>query len=369
MRLANLVFSLVFGMFWLGISIGSLPGQQDVWQMQSTGVDASLRGLCVVDANVVWSSGSGGTVIRSVDGGVNWENVSVAEAKELDFRDIHAFDQERAVILSAGQPARVYKTVDGGKNWKQVFEHPNEKSFFDALSFWDEKHGVAMSDPIDGQILLIETKDGGNSWSELTKTSRPKAKRGEGGFAASGTNMVVFGDSCLIALGSAEKDQQEKTSRVVYSADRGKSWQEAIVPMPRNQTSGMFSMAFTDSVRGIVVGGDYQKQKLVEGNIALTLDAGRTWQKPTGSPPRGYRSGVAYVKRGDPQKLVAVGPMGTDVSNDGGQNWTGACDTGFHAVAFTTDGSAGWASGSDGRIGKWVKSSSFLREDIGTQFK
>ena len=162
--------------------------------MQTTGVKASLRGLCVVDNNVVWASGTGGTVIRTSDGGENWLNVSVAEAGELDFRDIQAFDAKRAVILSAGQPARVYKTVDGGESWKKVFEHPNEKSFFDALSFWDQKHGIAMSDPIDGHVLLIETLDGGATWKELPLANRPKILRGEGGFAASGTNMIVFGD-------------------------------------------------------------------------------------------------------------------------------------------------------------------------------
>ena len=178
--------------------------------------------------------------------------------------------------------------------------------------------------------------------------------KGEGGFAASGTNMVVVGDSCWIALGSAEKDQREVTSRIVYTFDRGKSWSEAIVMVPRNPSSGIFSMAFSGPYDGVAVGGDYLKPDVKDANILMTRNAGQTWLKPIGKPPRGYRSGVAFAKRDKPQKVIAVGPTGTDLSVDGGINWKAASDTGFHAVAFTKDGKAGFASGSDGRIGKWV---------------
>lgn len=92
----------------------------------------------------------------------HWHDVSVTEATGLDFRDIHAFDADHAAIISAGQPARVYQTADAGRTWVQRYEHPSENSFFDALSFSrDRKHGIAMSDPVDERILLIETLDGG----------------------------------------------------------------------------------------------------------------------------------------------------------------------------------------------------------------
>ena len=42
------------------------------WTELDTGSDASLRGLCVLDGGVVWASGSGGTVLRSLDGGSTW---------------------------------------------------------------------------------------------------------------------------------------------------------------------------------------------------------------------------------------------------------------------------------------------------------
>lgn len=365
-QLRNSRFMLIFTCVFLACNLLNFvvspfsPAQdnalgQSPWQIQQSGTSASLRGLCVVNDTVVWTSGAEGTVIRTEDAGKNWLKVSVDGADKLDFRDIHAFDAQRAVVISAGQPARVYRTEDGGKSWTKRFEHPNEKSFFDAVSFWDDKHGIAMSDPIDDRVLLIETLDGGKTWKELTSERRPVAQRGEGGFAASGTNMRVIGrQTVLIALGSAEKDQQVKSSRIVFSGDRSKTWSATQVPMPRNPSSGIFSMAFADQKHGIVVGGDYLKQEVAEGNIALTGDGGKTWSKPPGTPPRGYRSGVAYAEQSGKQILVAVGPSGTDISSDGGQNWRAVSDQGFHAVQFAPDRKSGWASGAEGRIAYWI---------------
>ena len=339
-------------------SLLAQTNQGPFWQRQDSGVEASLRGLSVVDDQIVWASGSKGTVIRTVDGGKTWHNVSPPKVENLDFRDIHAFDGEKAVIPSAGQPARVYQTEDGGTHWEMQFEHPDKTSFFDALSFFDPRHGIAMSDPVDDRVLLIETLDGGKTWTELPPSRRPRKERGEAGFAASGTNMRVVGDAVFIALGGAEENQSEPTSRIVFSPDRGHSWQTASVPMPRNPSSGVFSMAFIDPQTSIVVGGDYLNPQVRSGTVARSKDGGQTWSVPSGQPPRGYRSGVAAGREKNRDWLVAVGPSGTDVSWDRGQTWQAASDQGFHAIQFTPDRKQAWATGAAGAVGHWAPSSS-----------
>src|SRR4051794_26594436 len=89
------------------------------WIKQSVNTTASFRGLAVVSEKVVWASGTGGTVIRTVDGGEVWSVITVPGAEKLDFRDIEAFDEKTAYILSIGngESSRIYKTTDGGKNW------------------------------------------------------------------------------------------------------------------------------------------------------------------------------------------------------------------------------------------------------------
>jgi photosystem II stability/assembly factor-like uncharacterized protein len=323
------------------------------WRSQPSGVTASLRGLSVVDAKVVWASGTGGTVIRTIDGGSTWTAVSVGGAENLDFRDIHAWDADRAVIINAGQPARVYLTENGGVRWTQAFQHPSEKAFFDALSFWDDKNGIAMSDPMDGRVLLIQTVDGGRSWTELPANLCPQIERGEAGFAASGTNMQVLADKVIyIGLGGGETGQFEAASRIVFTIDRGASWLTFDVPMRRGTSRGIFSLAFRDSKHGIAVGGDYSNPDDATDCASFTHDGGKSWQKPTGDSVRGYRSCVAF--RGNSGlEAVAVGPNGSDISHDGGASWQSLSQVGFHSVQFTRDGRAGWATGSDGRVARW----------------
>ncbi len=328
------------------------------WQMQTTGVEASLRGLCVVDSRVVWSSGAGGTVLRTTDGGEHWENVSVATEPELDFRDIHAWDKDNALVIAAGSPARFYRTADGGLSWSRVFEHPDERAFFDAVSFFDDRHGLAMSDPIDGRLLLVETRDAGRSWNVLPEQRRPPVDEGEAGFAGSGTNMRVCGDRVWIALGGASEDQTPGFSRIAVSDNRGERWRFVTAPISRSPSSGIFSVCPIDNARVVVVGGDFREPDRRQETAAVTDDAGETWTEPdSASLPSGYRSCVAIGRDSSgAEVMLCVGPNGTDRSDDGGHRWARVSETGFHAVQFSPDGGVAWASGSGGRIARWVRS-------------
>src|SRR5881275_2938915 len=65
----------------------------------------SLRGLSVVNDNVIWASGSSGKVARSIDGGKNFEWITVKGYEQRDFRDIEAFDANTALIMAVAEPA------------------------------------------------------------------------------------------------------------------------------------------------------------------------------------------------------------------------------------------------------------------------
>ena len=120
---------------------------------QVTPTTASLRGLSVVSEQVAWASGSAGTVLRTTDGGATWTKRSVPQADSLDFRSLQALSAEEAFVLSAGAPALLYHTIDGGTTWQLRYENRRPGIFFDALAFWDTTHGIAMSDPVNGQFV------------------------------------------------------------------------------------------------------------------------------------------------------------------------------------------------------------------------
>jgi len=133
------------------------------WHQQKSNTDASLYGLSIVNGNVVWASGTGGTFVRTTDGGETWQAGTVAGAEKLDFRDVYAIDGETAYLLSIGKgsESRIYKTTDAGKNWLLEYTEQNPKAFLDCMAFWDATHGIVVGDPLDGKPELLTTSDGG----------------------------------------------------------------------------------------------------------------------------------------------------------------------------------------------------------------
>lgn len=320
---------------------------QAQWIPQASGTTARLRGLCVVDERIAWASGTGGTILRTTDGGTTWLRVSPVDAEALDFRDIEAFDDRIALGLSIGEGklSRIYRTEDGGATWSIRHRNLDATRFLDALAFWNPRNGLALGDPVDGRFVILTTDDGGRTWSRSDLAGLPEALPGEGAFAASGTCLIARGD-CTAWFGTG-------AGRVFRSQDRGRTWTAQPTPIRAgNGTSGIFSLAFRDPGHGIAVGGDYKQPGGRGDNVALTGDGGRNWTQPKGPGPRGYRSAVAYLEGSPLPVLITVGPTGTDRSADGGASWERLGDEGFDAVQFAGT-RAGWAVGENGRIARF----------------
>ena len=128
-------------------------------EVVNTGVKTSLRGLSVVNNNVVWVSGSNGMVGKSSSGGKNWKWMSVKGFEKNDFRDIEAFDANTAIIMAIAEPAYILKTTDGGDTWKIVYENKTKGMFLDAMEFRDPMNGVVIGDPVDGRFFIARTSD------------------------------------------------------------------------------------------------------------------------------------------------------------------------------------------------------------------
>jgi photosystem II stability/assembly factor-like uncharacterized protein len=314
------------------------------WTTQTSGVNARLRGVSAVSERVAWASGSASTVLHTVDGGASWQKLKVTE-ETLDFRDVDAIDAQTAYILSIGNgPAsRIYKTTDAGQTWKLQFKNDDPKAFLDAMSFWDTNHGIVFGDSLDKQFYILTTVDGGNTWSRVPFDKLPPAQENEGAFAASGTNIALYGKSyAWIGTGAAAK------SRVLRTSDGGRSWQVADTPLASGPSSGIFSIAFRDARHGVVAGGDYRKEEEAVDNLAVTNDGGITWKLVKGLS--GFRSVVAYVP--GQKTLIAVGPSGGDYSTDDGRTWTKISGPGFDTFSFAPGKRIGWGAGAKGIIGR-----------------
>jgi photosystem II stability/assembly factor-like uncharacterized protein len=301
----------------------------------------SIRGLSVVDDNILWASGSNGKVARSTNGGRNFQWFTINGYEKRDFRDIEAFDSTSAIIMAVAEPAVILKTKDGGQSWKEVFRDTTAGMFLDAMDFVDG-YGIVIGDPVNKKIFMAYTEDYGDSWKISPVTNNISVLDGEAFFASSGTNIKLSKAKLPVFVSGGKK------SSLYFS-----STDNHVLPMLQGEEStGANSLALAPgkSLKGIVVGGDFAKDTLVKGNCVLITLEPFAAEQPT-TPPHGYRSCVEYITQ---NKLVTCGTSGVDVSSDGGMNWQQSSKEGFHVCQKAKKGKSVFLAGSNGRIAKLI---------------
>jgi len=318
-----------------------------VIEQQASGTRALLQAVSPVNDRVVWVSGHGATYARTVDGGATWQAARVPGVDTaLQFRDVHALDERTAWLLSSGNGAasRIYRTTDGGRTWTLQFTNPDQRAFYDCMDFWDTRRGVAVSDAVDGKLIILVTADGGAHWSH--PAALPGASDGEGGFAASGTCLVARpGGHAWIGTGNGLR------ARLLHSSDYGSTWAADSTPLPSGNAIGITSVSFRDVRNGLVFGGNVGSNDARGDVVAMTHDGGATWSLGGRPPFAGAIFGGTWIPGARAPTAVAVGPRGSAWSRDGGVTWTGLDTLAYWAVGFSSP-RAGWAVGPRGRIVK-----------------
>lgn len=325
------------------------PPRQLVLTEQASGVQATLQAVSPVNDSVVWVGGHAGVILRTVNGGGTWTRLAAPGGDSLQFRDVHAVSRDTAYVLSAGpgERSRIYHTNDAGATWQLQFFNRDSSAFYDCFDFWDARHGMAISDAVGGRLVLITTRDG-RTWAPVSPETIPVAGPGEGAFAASGTCLITRRPGYVwIGTGAGG------AGKVYRSGDAGATWTVAAVPLERGSpSSGVVSLAFRDSLRGMALGGDLTAGDAFRDNVARTADGGRTWALGRRPPFPGAVYGSAYAPSSVGPMLVSVGPNGAALSHNDGLTWTALSSQGYWAVAFAGP-RRGWMVGPGGRIARF----------------
>ena len=308
-------------------------------KLLTSGTRTSIRGLSVVSDKVIWVSGSGGMIGKSVDSGNTFRWMTVPGFSKTEFRDIEAFDSSTAIIMAIDTPATILKTKDGGKTWVTTYRNTQKGMFLDAMEFWNEQSGIVIGDPIDGKFFVARTFDGGNKWQPIPFNNLPLADSGEACFASSGTNIRKLNKKeAVFVSGGLSSHIFIKDKKILLPLLQGK------------ESTGANSVAVKNKNTFIAVGGDFNKKDSSEKNCVISVNGGTSFTEPQ-TKPHGYRSCIEYISG---KTWITCGLSGVDISEDDGNNFRLISKDGFHVCRKAKKGKAVFFAGGNGRIGKLV---------------
>jgi photosystem II stability/assembly factor-like uncharacterized protein len=302
------------------------------WIRRPSGTMAWLRSVYFLDQNRGWVAGSGGTLLRTTDGGESWTKLLPLSRDTL--HDVYFADDnvgwliaERDMLkLKTNDEPRSYllKTEDGGFSWRRIFLNSKDANArLVRLVFIDSQRGWVFGE----SGVVFATQDGGAHW--MRQSSPTKHLLLGGAFVADGHGLLV---------GAA--------ATIVQTSDSGASWQNGIV---RDAENARFNSAsFVGASFGWAVGNG--------GQIFATRDAGRTWF----AQRSGVEADLLDVKFINPAEGWAVGVDGLVLhTSDGGVHWATESSNSSHALqrVFFVDRDHGWAVGFGGTILKYGQTS------------
>ncbi len=181
----------------------------------------------------------------------------------------------------------------------------------------------AVGDPIDGKFVILRTSDG-ESWEQLPTDQIPAALPSEGAFAASGTCLAIYSYEHVYFVTGGP------AARLFHSSDAGYSW---TVEQHADRQRQCFVGDFFDRRVGIRLWSWWAATTRIPiipiawRRIRRTKARRGNWRS---RQPGGFRSAVARL---DEKYLVAVGPNGEDVSDDGGAHWRQTDSLNLNALA------------------------------------
>jgi len=275
------------------------------WQWQYPKPQGNtLRDIFIFDKNTAIAVGDLGTVIKTIDGGSNWDVQHHAGGTDIDLYSVHFTDTLNG--WAAGgiwftNKNVLLKTGNGGATWTEV--KTDTTLPYNSVYFVDVDTGFVFGE--DG--IILRTTDGGNSWDTRSIDSYLGQYLDVFRFLA-----VTFIDkqTGFLVGGGYYGNEIYKTT------DCGRSWQwnEQIIT-PKVYT-GLFDISFINKDIGFIVGD--------VGVFLNTTDGGTTW-KYLNLWEKYKKETYQYFYStffADTLKGWIVGAGYILETTDGGENWT-----------------------------------------------
>ena len=278
----------------------------------------ALRGICAVDANTVWVSGSGGSgatnvslIYKSIDGGATWTqiwttanipsalfglNTSGTTTFYTTLYSIFFLDANNGYVVGGlgsvpivnGGGGKIAKTTDGGATWTvTTFASTNES--FRTVSFANPLNGwVAGNTGAGLSGSCTRTTDGGITWQPMVPVT------------GSTTITSIFGYDANKVYAC-----NQTNNKISKSSDGGVTWSDITVGI------GFYGGFAKNGADLILVGSN--------GQIFKSIDFGTTWDLRSGGLAFGIND-LHFIDANNGWAACATGKIMK--TTNGGLNWT-----------------------------------------------
>lgn len=284
---------------------------QNGWMLQISGTNDSLRSVKFLNSLTGWTSGTNGIILKTTNGGINWQTVSAGISNDLNSITIVSESE----LYAAGEDGIIIKTTDSGNNWLILNSGVNVR--LNSVCFVNSLTGYAAG--FNGTVIM--STNAGNNWSILN----------------SGTDIQLNS----VFFVSSLKGWTAGYGGIFYTSDGGISW----FPQFIDGSLILNSIFFSDSLHGW--SAYYDNNTFGPENVRTT-SGGLDWRNF--SMNNSYSISVYFA---DSIKGWSSGYYGKiNYSSDGGTSWTTQKSGTIEHLnsVFFSDSLTGWIAGNSGMI-------------------
>ncbi|MCK4826469.1 T9SS type A sorting domain-containing protein [bacterium] len=294
------------------------------WYLQDEYTTNELKDIFFLEGPTGWTVGNFGTVLRTDNGGENWNIIYNSKERDEHFEKVFFTDSNTGYCLT--YHGKVFKTTDGGYNWEQISQ-PLDYGY--DIFFINNKIGWIIGGEVNYPLPYLaeykgkigKTTDSGLTW---TTQSFNATDIFHTAYFSSDSNGWLAGQN----------------GEIFYTRDSGDNWE-----LQYDSKTVLESSFFFDDSTGWFCG---------HGNLVLkTIDAGKTWQEISLNTDCNFLNDIYFI---DKYRGWLCGSYASNSyiysTLDGGSNWQlQNLDSLFslNSIIFR-DSQSGWSVGYNGSI-------------------
>ncbi len=216
------------------------------WTPVVTTETSNFSRVLFINDTVGFAASSGGTVIKTVDGGQTWsEPVSLFMDALYDI----SYAAGSNVLYAVGKSGFMAKSYDLGETWERVNKSVYDEDFR-VCNFFDEDLGFVAGGATSDSGHVLKTEDGGDTWTKIDYNM---------GTRVYGLAMPTK-DTWYVA--------RHKTNLIAKTTDGGQTFVEQTTPL-LSDTKYFYDIEFINENFGYAVRSN--------GEIIKTTDGGENW--------------------------------------------------------------------------------------------